>query len=322
MLTGILAGLATGALWGLTFVAPRVVQPFTELDLAIGRYVLFGILSFALMLHPRFRAGGISRARIGTALLLGGIGYVGYYLCAAYAVSLAGPAIPPLIIGALPVLLAIIGNWQDGGVRWRRLVVPLVLIFVGLGVVNLGTMEGAATPEARSRILIGALCALAALAIWIVYGVWNARVMRASNPPDALVWTGLQGLGALLFSVPLLPVSYAIDASALPVFGFGSPEGLRFLVWIVMLAVFASWLATWLWSIASRRLPLALSAQLIVSETVFALIYGFVYETRWPYRAEWLGTGLLIVGVIAGVRVFARAGARRDDNSRRQTGGI
>src|SRR5690606_33241371 len=86
MFLGILVGLATGAVWGLTFIAPRVVQPFTELDLAIGRYALFGILSFALMLHPRFRAGGISRERIGAALMLGGIGYVGYYVCAAYAV--------------------------------------------------------------------------------------------------------------------------------------------------------------------------------------------------------------------------------------------
>ncbi len=322
MLTGILAGLATGALWGLTFVAPRVVQPFTELDISIGRYALFGILSFLLMLHPRFRAGGISRARIGAALMLGGIGYVGYYLCAAYAVGLAGPAIPPLIIGALPVLLAIVGNWQDGGVRWRRLIVPLVLIFAGLSVVNLGTLDSAATPEARSRILIGALCACAALVIWIIYGVWNARIMRASNPPDALVWTGLQGLGALLFTLPLFPVSYVTGATALPAYGFGSPEGQRFLIWIAILAIFASWLATWFWVIASRRLPLALSAQLIVSETVFALIYGFVYERRWPYHAEWLGTGLLIAGVIAGVGVFARTEPRRDANGRLQAGGI
>ena len=322
MLVGILAGLATGALWGLTFVAPRVVQPFTELDLAIGRYALFGILSFLLMLHPRFRAGGISRERLGTALMLGGIGYVGYYLCAAYAVGLAGPAIPPLIIGALPVMLAIVGNWQDGGVRWRRLIVPLVLIVAGLAVVNLGTLETTATTEARARILLGALCAFAALAIWIVYGVWNARVMRSGNPPDALVWTGLQGLGALLFSLPLFPASYAMGASALPTFGFGSPEGLRFLVWIAMLAILASWLATWFWSVASRRLPLALSAQLIVSETVFALIYGFVYERRWPYHAEWLGTGLLIAGVIAGVRVFARTEPARDANGRLQAGGV
>jgi drug/metabolite transporter (DMT)-like permease len=322
MLVGILAGLATGALWGLTFVAPRVVQPFSELDLAIGRYALFGLLSLALMLHPRFRAGGISRDRLGAAIMLGGIGYVGYYLCAAYAVGLAGPAIPPLIIGALPVLLAIIGNWQDGGVRWRRLAVPLLLIFLGLTVVNLGTLDSATTAEARSRILTGTLCAVGALAIWIIYGVWNARIMRSGNPPDALVWTGLQGLGALLFTLPLFPVSYMADASALPAYGFGSLEGQRFLIWIVMLAIFASWLATWFWVIAARRLPLALSAQLIVSETVFALIYGFVYERRWPYHAEWLGTALLIIGVIAGVRVFARTEPQRDVNGRLEAGGI
>ena len=36
MLTGILAGLAAGALWGLVFVAPRMVDGFGSVDLAAG----------------------------------------------------------------------------------------------------------------------------------------------------------------------------------------------------------------------------------------------------------------------------------------------
>jgi len=38
MLIGILAGLATCALWGLTFIAPRVVDPFSTWDLTVARY--------------------------------------------------------------------------------------------------------------------------------------------------------------------------------------------------------------------------------------------------------------------------------------------
>ena len=36
MLTGILAGLAAGALWGVVFVAPRMVPGFSSVDLSAG----------------------------------------------------------------------------------------------------------------------------------------------------------------------------------------------------------------------------------------------------------------------------------------------
>ena len=50
MLTGILAGLAAGALWGLVFVAPRMVAGYTSVDLTAGRFVAYGVVAAALML--------------------------------------------------------------------------------------------------------------------------------------------------------------------------------------------------------------------------------------------------------------------------------
>ena len=43
---------------------------------------------------------------------------------------------------------------------------------------------------------------------------------------------------------------------------------------------------------------------MIVFETIFALAYGFAYEGRAPHGHEWLGAGLLLAGVIIGVRLF------------------
>ena len=304
MLIGLLAGLGTGALWGLTFVAPRAVRPFTELDLAIWRYAIFGLVSLVLMAIPRFRPSAVSARRFMLAIGLGGVGYVVYYVLAAYAVRLAGPAIPPLIIGALPVALAIIGNWQDRQVAWRMLLFPLALIFTGLAVVNLSTISGATSPEAQSDIILGMASAIGAFLIWIVYGVINSKVMLAPDAPDPLVWTGLQGVGTAICIVPLIPIAAITGATALPAHALSSPEGQNFILWALALGIPGSWIATWLWGIASKKLPLALSAQLIVAETVFGLIYGFIYEARWPTRWEWLGTGLLIAGVLWGVGLF------------------
>jgi drug/metabolite transporter (DMT)-like permease len=307
MFIGILAGLATGALWGLTFVAPRAVQPFTEIDLAIARYAIFGFASLALMVHPAFRPTRINRRHFLTAIVLGLFGYVTYYIAAAYAVRLAGPAIPPLIIGILPVALAVIGNWQSKDVTWKALAGPLSLISVGLVIVNVATVADAPTLASRSSIVLGAFFAFVALLVWIVYAVINARVMRKADAPDSLPWAGLQGIGSFLAALPLVPAAWFYQWSSWPTYALSSPEGLRFIGWALLLGIAGSWIATWFWVVASRRLPLALSAQLIIAETIFALIYGFIFERRWPGTAEWLGGGLQIAGVIAAVALYGRA---------------
>jgi drug/metabolite transporter (DMT)-like permease len=313
MLIGILAGLATGALWGLTFVAPRAVQPFSELDLAIARYMIFGAASVLLMLHPAFRPGRITGHRLMLAILLGLTGYVTYYVAAAYAVRFAGAAIPPLIIGLLPVLLAVIGNWRDKDVRWRDLALPLALILLGLGLVNGAALGAAPDAAAGRRVLLGVACAVFALTVWIAYAVINARVMRSPDAPASLPWAGLQGIGSMLATLPLIPINIAIGGSGFGAYALTSPESLRFWLWALLLGLAGSWLATWFWVVASRRLPLGLSAQLIIAETLFALAYGFMFEKRWPHAMEWIGGSLQIIGVIAAVAVYGRAAGRRRD---------
>jgi drug/metabolite transporter (DMT)-like permease len=53
-----------------------------------------------------------------------------------------------------------------------------------------------------------------------------------------------------------------------------------------------------LWNVASRALPLALTGQMIVFETIFASLYGYLWEGRWPTRLEGLALVLLVAGVI------------------------
>ncbi|SFB64214.1 Permease of the drug/metabolite transporter (DMT) superfamily [Rhizobium sp. NFR07] len=297
MLIGILAGLATCALWGLTFIAPRAVEPFTAWDLTVARYGIFGLASGLLMLHRRFRPTGIPRNQIAIGLSLGGLGYVGYFVCAAYAVKWAGGALPPLIIGTMPVIMALIANRREQVAEWRHLVLPLAMIGAGLLIVNLATVAWASETD-RDDALLGTIMAVAALSIWVAYGLTNGAVMRSTNAPDALRWTGLQGLGAAIGSVALLPLTSLGEASA----DLGN-----FTAWTLIMGLAGSWLATWFWVVSSRNLPLTLAAQLIVAETVFGLLYGFLYEELWPNPSEWIGCTLQIIGVCLGIRVLTLA---------------
>ncbi|MGL4728794.1 MAG: EamA family transporter, partial [Bosea sp. (in: a-proteobacteria)] len=114
-----------------------------------------------------------------------------------------------------------------------------------------------------------------------------------------------------LAALPLIPVIIALGGSGFGVYELTSPESLRFWFWAFLLGIAGSWLATWFWVVASRRLPLGLSAQLIIAETLFALVYGFIFERRWPHTPEWIGGGLQIAGVMMAVAVYGRAAARR-----------
>jgi len=62
-----------------------------------------------------------------------------------------------------------------------------------------------------------------------------------------------------------------------------------------------------LWNAASRYLPLSLSGQLIVFETLFALLYGFLHEGRWPRGLEAAAIVLMLAGVLWSVRLHRPA---------------
>ena len=49
MLTGILAGLAAGALWGVVFVVPRMVPGLSSVDLTAGRFLSYGAMAALVM---------------------------------------------------------------------------------------------------------------------------------------------------------------------------------------------------------------------------------------------------------------------------------
>ena len=52
------------------------------------------------------------------------------------------------------------------------------------------------------------------------------------------------------------------------------------------------------WNQASRLLPLALSGQVLVIETLAALVFGFLWEHRLPDSHEIAAIALLVTGVL------------------------
>ena len=82
-----------------------------------------------------------------------------------------------------------------------------------------------------------------------------------------------------------------------------SQEGLMHAVLLaVATGIGSAWLATILWNIASQRLSASLCGQLIVSETIFALVYAFIWKGQLPGLLQGMACVLFVAGILASIR--------------------
>lgn len=295
------AGLA-GALWGFVFVVPNLLPDFNPLLLSTGRYIVYGILS-ALIILPKLipLIQRLTRLDIQQLIWLSLSGNLVYYLLLASAVQLAGVATTSLIIGTLPVTITLAGRKDQGALSLRQLAWPLLLIMLGMLAVNISAFQQAANQQQPlHNIVLGILCAFGALFSWTRFAVNNTRYLKLSQFTSS-EWSSLWGITTGLLSVLLLLIAGGLFPSQL-LPELPQSRWLSFFAISLGLALFSSWLGNLLWNAASRRLPITLGGQLIIFETLFALLYGFVYAARWPSLTEIIAIALLISGVLWTVR--------------------
>jgi len=310
MLTGTAFALAAGLMWGLVFVAPLLLPGYPALQLSFGRYLAFGLIALPLAAIDRRGLAALSRADWREAMKLSVVGNLLYYLCLAGGIQRAGGPLPTMIIGTLPVVIALVSNRRDaardGRLPWGRLAPTLGLIAAGIALVNLGELRALRSTGHvdLGRYASGAVLTIGAVACWTWYPIRNADWLRAHADRSPRTWATAQGLATL----PLAAAGYAAwlaweaatgSRFALP---FG-PMPWRFLGLMVSLGLLASWLGTLCWNEASQRLPTTLVGQLIVFETLAALTYAFVLRGSLPPATTFAGIALLVAGVVWALRI-------------------
>jgi drug/metabolite transporter (DMT)-like permease len=313
---GVLCGLLAGALWGMVFIVPVLLPAFSPLELALGRYITYGTIALGLML-PRLPGlvRRVTRADAGALLRHALAGNIIYYMLLAYGVKLAGVAPTSLIIGVLPISVTLLGRNDHGAVPLARLIWPLLVVASGIACINVDAFRHAdVAGGSMVTTLAGMLCAAAALACWSWYTVDNTRYLKRHAHFSSAEWSALYGITSGLIALLLGAAAWAVQhSSASPAdLTMAADSGRNWGVfWIsnTLLALGASVIGNHLWNSASRRVPVTLSGQLILFETLFALLYGFVYAHRLPRGLELAAIGLLLAGVLWSVRVHAAQAA-------------
>jgi drug/metabolite transporter (DMT)-like permease len=308
MWIGLLCGLLAGAMWGMVFIVPEILSAFSPLELAVGRYIAYGLIASALML-PRL-PGLFRRLEHGdyAALLRHALtGNIIYYMLLALGVKLAGIAPTSLIIGLLPISVTLIGHKDHGAVPLRRMVLPLMVVGAGIACINVDLFAHARVAGADpARTLLGVLCAAGALFCWTWYAIDNTRFLKRNPHFSSAEWSALYGISSGLIALLVGLAAFAMRHDDLA--GAVASSGRDWTIfWIAngLLALGASVIGNQLWNIASRKVPVTLSGQLILFETLFALLYGFIYHQRLPRGLEIAAIVLLTAGVLWSVRVHA-----------------
>ena len=313
MWTGTLFALAAGLMWGLVFISPLLLPDYPAALQSVGRYLAFGLIALPLAWLDRAALRQLDRADWVEALKLAAVGNLLYYLCLASAIQLAGAPLPTMIIGTLPVVIAITANLRDGRrdgqLPWLMLLPSLALIGAGILCVNQAELAslGRISQADLARYARGALFAVAAVACWTWYPLRNADWLRHHPTRSPRTWATAQGIATLPLALGgylLLWLFMGASGRAFPM-PLG-PHPWLFVGLMMAIGLFASWLGTLCWNAASQRLPTALSGQLIVFETLAAMSYAFLLRGRLPGPLTLAGMALLMMGVAWAVRIRPR----------------
>lgn len=311
LLAGTLFALLAGAVWGLVFVIPLLLPDYPAALLSVGRYLAFGLIVLPIAWLDRQALLRLSRADWVEALKLSAVGNFLYYLLLAAAIQRAGGPLPTMIIGTLPVVIALCANARnhsrDGRLPWSRLGPSLCLIALGIALVNhvemqhlRASVQGAVD---WSRYGLGVLLAVGAVVCWTWYPLRNADWLRHHADRSPRTWATAQGVATLPLAL-LGGLGFwlwsTVTEQTFPLPAGPTPE--RF-IWLMLAAgLLASWVGTLCWNEASQRLPTHLAGQLIVFETLAALTYALVLRGQSPHPLTLLGMAALVAGVVWALR--------------------
>ena len=305
---GVAYALVAGLMWGIVFVAPAMLPEYPPTMLAFGRYIAFGVVALVLAVPDRRRLAALTRRDWVQAFKLALVGNIVYYLFLSAAIQAGGVPLASVLIGTLPVVIAVCANWRQRSLPWARLAPSLGLMAVRIALVNESELR-LLSVGGGSAYALGAALALVAVAAWTWYPIQNAHWLQLHPGLSATTWTTAQGVATL----PLALIGWLVVGVGQGVlhpdrgyFMTLGPRPSAYLGLMLAMGLFASWAGTLAWSRASRLLPTALTGQLIVFETLSALAYGFLHRGSWPAQSAGVGICLLAVGVVAGVRAFHR----------------
>lgn len=293
-------------LWGSIFLVSLCLTSFHCIDVVLGRYICFGMVSCLILFwrlegrHERsifqyWKQAGMN------ALVMNFVYYTSFTL----ALRWANPAEVAILIGLSPITIAIGDMALNGRMSFKGLAGPLICISLGIVLMNLNALTANSTNELQAQYFYGLLLGVLSLLAWTWYVIYNTRFLQRNPHVDPKRWTLLVGVMTLMIASLGMSVRWMMaDEDYFSQFSLAETSGQSFLIGIVTLGVICSWIAYTLWNLASAKLPSVVSGQIAVLEMVFSLLFVYLYRQVWPTVEEFIGVGFILIGIWMGLLYF------------------
>ena len=286
--------IAAGVLWGTT--VPLSKLALVWLGPAWLAFARFGVAAAVLLLVAgRDKVRAVCRPAV---LASGAVGYGGSVLLQNLGIVRTSVTHAALIIGAAPVLIAIISAvWQRTMARpvaWAGFAVSLV----GVGLVASGKGGGAT--------LGGDGLVLASQLISAGFTVAQGRLLRDRDP---VAVTGVQFVAA---AVAVLPIAVATEGAP------AAPSGLGSLLAAAGLAFCGTILPFTLFAYAQSRVAADVAGAFLNLEPLVGAVAGAVLFRDPAGLAQAVGGAAILIGIVlSSLQLRRGATARRDTTARR-----
>lgn len=298
---GLMFGLLAGAAWGLAFLIPNMLSSFSSLEITLGRYSMYGLYSLFLFFLCRQNPLRIpSRAWL-KALLYAFTGNIGYYFFLVLGIKYAGATVATLIIGTMPVMISFFGNLVNREFPFKLLLIPSCSILAGIFLLFLSDQRQMdSISVVQEHFLLGFLCSIIALGLWTWYGISNANFLKKEPQISTDLFATMVGIQTLGLSVLFLAIGSLANPNMLARL-LTHDQLMHYLTGVIVLGIASSWIAAWAWNQTSVRLTVTMAGMVIVFETIFGLLYTFIYERQFPTGLEWGSMIFIVLGVAGGL---------------------
>lgn len=301
MLKGYICAICSMAFFGLAFSLPLLIPYCTPLEIAVGRFGCFGLISLASIATQKRNEKALPPlTHFPMALICCLTGFLLFYGCLVAGIQQLGGPTATLLASLLPICVSLYGNFLDKDFPFSTFFIPLSLIFLGIVSIH---YEGLfiSLEYNLSDSLIGIAYVLISVAMWAWFAVHNGKFLKQHPEVSSRQWANLIGLLCLIASLVSWLYAYATNPQWLFLLSEHATQEqvMRFITTSALLGLGGSYLSMFFWNKASRVVPMGILGQLVILEVIFGLSYIYLIEQAFPNKWEILGISFVLLGLVS-----------------------
>jgi len=283
---GLFSAVTVAVIWGLSFVAARIVlSTLTPILLATVRFSIASLVFAPVVVRELRHRNPLTSRDLRELVLLGFLSISIYFWLQYTGVKYAGASVSALlVVGLIPLLSGLASSFiiKERFSRGKALGTALGLsgvAFITLPKLFLGAVD--------LLFYLGVVCLLLNAACWAMYSTLSRRLMsRIKRPLMVTAYTTIMG------TLALIPLSLTSDWSLV--------RSLQTEQWlsILYLALVCSCLGYFLWNYALSKLETVKATVWLYLEPVSAFIGEFLIFSIIPSPMTVIGGGAIIVGAL------------------------